>query len=188
MEAVHSGILKGNQKYAYYMQKIPANNIVKIKNDKDVIIKEVTLPKTVGYTFFTCKELNDKYTFYLDNKNGTETKLNFTFGDPKSGSDDQDTKTDDEAKNETNIENITPGGPGGRGEKKDEKIDEQNNNEDASNYKTTLAVSLTVVGVIVLAAVIVLLLFVFKRKKQNETSLLDEQGQIVNFEKEENEN
>ena len=184
MEAVHTGILKGNQKYAYYMQRIEANNIVKIKNDKDVIIKEVTLPKTVGYTFFTCKDLNDKYTFYLDYKNGTETKLAFNFGDPKSGSDDQDTKTDDEAKNETKYENTPPGGKSGN---KDDKIDDQNNNEDASSYKTTLAVSLTVVGVIILAAVIVLLVFVFKKKKQNETNLLDEQGQIVNFEKEENE-
>ena len=185
MEAVHSGILKGNQMYAYYTHKISANNIIKIKNEKNDIIKEVTLPKTVSYTFFTCKELNKNYKFYLDDKSRSETELTFNFGNPNSGLDDQDTKTDDEAKNETKIEIIPPKGRGGN---KDEKIDDQNNNEDANSYKTTIIVSLTIVGVIILAGVVSLLIFVYlKKKKQDESNLLDEQGQIISFEKEGNE-
>ena len=98
MQQVHSGILKGNQMYAYYTQSISANQILKIKNENDEIIKETTFPKTVRYTFFTCKGLNNNYKFYLYDSDGKETEVNFNFGNPKSGSDDQDTKEDDGGK------------------------------------------------------------------------------------------
>ena len=46
MEYVHSGILKGNQMYAYYTGNIQANKILRIKNENNEVVKEATLPKT----------------------------------------------------------------------------------------------------------------------------------------------
>ncbi len=46
MEYAHSGILKGNQMYAYYTGNIQANKILRIKNENNEVVKEATLPKT----------------------------------------------------------------------------------------------------------------------------------------------
>ena len=41
MEYVHSGITKGNQKYAYYTKNINASHILKIKDSEGKEIKSI---------------------------------------------------------------------------------------------------------------------------------------------------
>ena len=169
MTYVHSGILKGNQMFAYYNQSITANNTLKIKNENNEVIKEVTFPKTVSYTFFSCKGLNDNYQFYIYDINGIESKLDFNFGTPKSGSDDQDTKADD----------------GGRYDDKEDLIDNgdtdpQNKNEEPSNFIAILSISLCS-AIIIIVVVSILLIYKFKLCKKNEKDLLEEQGKIVEY-------
>ena len=166
---VHSGILKGNQMYAYYNQSIAANNTLKIKDGNNEIIKEVTFPKTVTYTFFSCKGFNENYQFYLYDTNGNESKLAFNFGTPKSGSDDQDIKADD----------------GGRYDGKEDLIDSgdtdsPNKNEEPNNFIAILTISLCS-GIIVIVAISILLIYKFKICKQNKKDLLAEQGEIIEY-------
>ena len=83
LEYVHEGITKGNQKYAYYTKNINASHILKIKDSEGKEIKSVTIPKKIGYVFYTSPSLNDKFKFYLFNSDGgNETEISFNFGSP----------------------------------------------------------------------------------------------------------
>ena len=175
MEYVHTGILKGNQMYAFYNRSITANSVFKVKNENNEIIKEVTFPKTVSYTFFTCKGLTNNYKFYLSNKNGTEFPLSFYFGNPKSGLDDQDTKTDDGGKYDGDIDPTDTTIPVQSGN--DEKIKGDN----PTNSDQTLAISLGVTIPIVIISVIVLVVVFTKCKKKDVTKeiMLEDESKIL---------
>lgn len=101
MNAVHQGIKKGNQKYAYYDKTIEANKILKIKNEENTVVKKETIPKKIGYVFYTSTNLTDKYKFYLaDSTEGEESEIKFNFGTTPSGNDDDGS---DKGNNSENI-------------------------------------------------------------------------------------
>ena len=93
LEAVHRGIHKGNQKYAFYQAQsqtvISKGQKLEILNEKDKLVKEGEITKDINYIFYTSKELNEKYTFNLI-QNGNKTPLQMTFGDATQGQDDLD--------------------------------------------------------------------------------------------------
>ena len=94
LEAVHRGIHKGNQKYAFYQAQsqtvISKGQKLEILNEKDKLVKEGEITKDVNYIFYTSKDLNEKYTFNLIDKKDKKTTLEMTFGDPAEGEDDLD--------------------------------------------------------------------------------------------------
>ena len=91
IEAVHQGIHRGNQKYAYYLAQsvISKDQKLEILNEKNELVKEGEITKDINYIFYTSKELNEKYTFNLI-QNGNKTPLQMTFGDATQGQDDLD--------------------------------------------------------------------------------------------------
>ena len=94
LEAVHRGIHKGNQKYAFYQAQsqtvISKGQKLEILNEKDKLVKEGEITKDINYIFYTSKDLNEKYTFNLIDKKDKKTTLEMTFGDPAEGEDDLD--------------------------------------------------------------------------------------------------
>ena len=77
----HKRITKGSQNYAYYANIVEENTIIKIKNEKGIEIKKVTIPKQLSYLFYTSLELNEKFKFYLsDSTGGNEKEMSFKFG------------------------------------------------------------------------------------------------------------
>ena len=94
LEAVHRGIHKGNQKYAFY--QAPTQTVIskgqklEILDEKDKLVKEGEITKDINYIFYTSKKLNEKYTFNLIDKKDKKTTLEMTFGDPVEGEDDLD--------------------------------------------------------------------------------------------------
>ena len=96
MEYVHSGITKGNQMYAYCTKSITKNHLLKIKNGNGEIVKQGSITKTIDYIFYTSPNLDKNYKLYICDTNGnSEVEYTLTFGNPTSGDDDQDKKTDD---------------------------------------------------------------------------------------------
>jgi hypothetical protein len=91
IEAVHQGIHRGNQKYAYYLAQsvISKDQKLEILNEKNELVKEGELTKDINYIFYTSKDLNEKYTFNLI-QNNNKTPLQMTFGDATQGKDDLD--------------------------------------------------------------------------------------------------
>ena len=88
MEYVHNRITKGNQKYAYYTSNIEENKIIKIKNDEGKEIKNVNIPKSISYVFYSSSNLNDKFKFYqCDSSGGNEKEISFSFGTLPTGED-----------------------------------------------------------------------------------------------------
>ncbi len=95
LEAVHKGIHKGNQKYAFYQAQnkevISKGKKIEILNEKDELIKDGEITKDINYIFYTSKDLNEKYKFNLIDKNTNEkTTLEMTYGEPAEGKDDLD--------------------------------------------------------------------------------------------------
>ena len=91
-EIVHEGITKGNETFAYYMDKINATQYLKIKDENGKEIRRREIPKNIEYVFYSSLNLNKNYIFYVsDTPEGTETELKFTFGktpgDKEDGSD-----------------------------------------------------------------------------------------------------
>ena len=172
MEYVHSGITKGNQMYAYYTGSIQANKILRVKNENSEIVKEATLPKTVSYTFFTCPGLTKNYKFYQCDTSGSESQITFNFGTPTSGSDDQDTKTDDGGKYDGDTDptdTTNPSDDGGNGGGED-------NND---NSDKTLMISLGVGIPVIIIIAIIIIVFVCKKNKNkdlNRDSMLGQTG------------
>ena len=81
IEAVHEGITKGNETFAYYMNKINVSQYLKIKDENGKDIRQHKIPKNIGYVFYSSLNLNEKYKFYVsDTPDGKETELKFTFG------------------------------------------------------------------------------------------------------------
>ena len=178
MEYVHNGISKGNQMYAYYNRSIEANKILKIKDENNGIIKEVTFPKTVNYTFFTCKGLTRNYKFYLsDNNNGEESEISFYYGVPKTGLDDQDTKIDDGGKYNGDIDptDTTPYmEPSTGNTAKDDikgKGEAEGNN---SNQSLGIALGIGIPFAIILIIVIIIVVKKLKKKDINKDFMLEE--------------
>ena len=95
MEKIHEGIMKGNEMYAYYDSDITKNKQLKIKDENNNVVKEGTITKDINYIFYSSLKLNEDYTFYIYDENEVETKLNFTFGRPQAGEDDEENKHDD---------------------------------------------------------------------------------------------
>ena len=91
IEAVHQGIHRGNQKYAYYLAQsvISKDQKLEILNEKNELVKEGEITKDINYIFYTSKDLNEKYTFNLV-QNNNKTPLQMTFGDATQGKDDLD--------------------------------------------------------------------------------------------------
>ena len=91
IEAVHQGIHRGNQKYAYYLAQsvISKDQKLEILNEKNELVKEGEITKDINYIFYTSKDLNEKYTFNLI-QNNNKTPLQMTFGDATQGKDDLD--------------------------------------------------------------------------------------------------
>ena len=106
LEAVHKGIHRGNQKYAFYQAQskevISKGQKLEILNEKDELVKDGEITKDINYIFYTSKDLNDKYKFNLIDKDDKKTTLEMTFGDPAEGKDDLDKlfnkKSDDKDK------------------------------------------------------------------------------------------
>ena len=95
LEAVHKGIHRGNQKYAFYQAQsktvISKGQMLEILDENDKLVKDGELTKDINYIFYTSKDLNDKYKFNLIDLNTKEkTTLQMTFGDPAEGKDDLD--------------------------------------------------------------------------------------------------
>ena len=81
IEPVHEGITKGNEKYAYYTEKLNASNILKIKDENGKEIRQHKLLKNISYVFYSSLNLSEKYKFYVSyTPDGKETELAFTFG------------------------------------------------------------------------------------------------------------
>ena len=92
MEKIHDGIKKGNEMYAYYATAITKNKILKIKDENGNIVKQGTITKDINYIFFSTLKLNENYTFYIFDENGSESKLDVKFGKPPEGEDDEEGK------------------------------------------------------------------------------------------------
>ena len=91
LEAVHAGIEKGNQMYAFHMGVINKNKLIEVKNEKNETVKQGSITKNINYIFYTSSKLNENYSFYIyDLLNDNNTKLNMTFAYPQSGEDDED--------------------------------------------------------------------------------------------------
>ena len=90
MDCIHDGIKKGNEMYAYYKGDITKDKTLKIKNENNEVVKEGAITKDINYIFYASLKLNEKYTFYIIDSSGTETKLSMVFGTPESGDDDED--------------------------------------------------------------------------------------------------
>ena len=124
---------------------------------------------------FFIKGLTNNYKFYLSNKNGSEFPLSFYFGNPKSGLDDQDTKTDDGGKYDGDIDPTDTTIPVQSGN--DEKIKGDN----PTNSDQTLAISLGVTIPIVIISVIILVVVFTKCKKKDLTKeiMLEDESKIL---------
>ena len=92
MEKIHDGIKKGNEMYAYYTTSITKNKILKIKDENGNIVKQGNITKDINYIFFSSLKLNENYTFYIFDENGSESKLDVKFGKPPEGEDDEEGK------------------------------------------------------------------------------------------------
>ena len=78
MEKVHEGIQDGNEIYAFYAKDISKDKYLRIKNEKNEVIREEAITKDINYIFYSSMHLTKDYTFYLSEK-GVETKLDMTF-------------------------------------------------------------------------------------------------------------
>ena len=90
-EIVHEGITKGNETFAYYMDKIKINatQYLKIKDENGKEIRRHEILKNIEYVFYSSLNLNEKYKFYVsDTPEGEETELKFTFGKTPGDKDD----------------------------------------------------------------------------------------------------
>ena len=74
-------IIKGNQNYAEYNESIEKNKLIKIKNGNNITIKTVEITEETNYIFYTSYNLNENYTFYFSDIDGTNEEIfNVTFG------------------------------------------------------------------------------------------------------------
>ena len=92
MNPIHQGSTI-NQQYIYTTQSFSANKQISIKNG-DTIIKTITMPKNVGYIFYTSKDTTSNYKFSEgqtnsnQNLNGNENN-NFPPNPPGSDNSNQ---------------------------------------------------------------------------------------------------
>jgi len=92
-------LIKSNQKYAVYSDDISKNKILRIENEKKALIKDISINGVINNIFYTSYELNENYTFYFYDSDGTnETKINFEFGNLKEEDDNNNKKDEDEKK------------------------------------------------------------------------------------------
>ena len=84
---LHHGIINGNQLYAYFNESIKENRIVKILNEKNVIVKEENITKNIDYIFYTSPYLNQNYSLNIFNPiDNSEKTYILHFGNmPKEG-------------------------------------------------------------------------------------------------------
>ena len=74
-------IIKGNQNYAEYNESIEKNKLIKIKSENNITIKTVEITEETNYIFYTSYNLNENYTFYFSDIDGTNEEIfNVTFG------------------------------------------------------------------------------------------------------------
>ena len=111
IEAVHRGIHRGNQKYAFYQPQsvIPKDSKLEILNEEGELVKDGDITKDINYIFYTSKDLNEKYKFnIIDKKTEEKTTLEMTFGDAAEGKDDLDSlfnkKSNDKKKDKDKVE------------------------------------------------------------------------------------
>ena len=199
---------KENQMYAYYTGSIQANKILRVKNENSEIVKEATIPKTVSYTFFTCPGLTKNYKFYQCDTSGSESAITFNFGTPTSGSDDQDTKTDDggkydddeeeegsdtdkktddksDEKSDDKSDEKTDDTSDG-GDQSDEKTDPQTTDGEPSNDSSTILIVSVSVGIVAVIVIVLVIVFVLtKCRKRDEDSLLTDQGEVTKLQPDE---
>ena len=137
---IHEEILKGNQFYAFYNKSIESKKILKIKNEINSVIKELTIGNNINYIFFSSLDLNEKYSFYLTDKNGyNEEKYDFIIKRLNDGEDDQDIFPDDDGNDEDE--------PGDKGKNKKKKL-------------AGWAISLIVIVSLIIFLFLVLLLYI----------------------------
>ena len=134
-EPVHEGIEQGNQMYGFYDGDISENSILEIRNHKNEFIKEKVIIKDINYIFYTSKDLNENYHFYIyDEKSGNKTELEFSFDYPNDGEDDFDENYNIEFAKKTenkndDQKNIT---------KPNTNNDDKNENKNTENFSRNL--------------------------------------------------
>ena len=149
---IHEEILKGNQFYAFCNENIDGNKILKIKNEINNIIKEISITKNINYIFFSSLDLNEKYSFYIADKNGyNEEKYNFTIKRLENGKDDQDIFPDDDYNDEDNNDNDN-----------DNKKDNENEDQDKKGLKGW-EIALIVIASIIVFIILALFLYIIIR-------------------------
>ena len=90
-EAVHEVIEKGNQMYAYYDGDLIENVYLEIRNEKDEMVKETFIYKLIDYIFYSSKNLNNDYHFYIREEGKDDrAELEMIFDYPNEGEDDED--------------------------------------------------------------------------------------------------
>ena len=84
---LHHGIINGNQLYAYFNESIKENRIVKILNEKNMVVKEENITKNIDYIFYTSPYLNQNYSLNIFNPiDNSEKTYILNFGNmPKEG-------------------------------------------------------------------------------------------------------
>lgn len=165
MEQIHNGILKGNQKYAYYAQRISSGKTLKIKNGNSEVVKQGNITKDINYIFYSSSSLDNNYKFYIYNKDGSnEKELKFSFGNAKTGDDDQDIKTDD-------------GGQSSNGDEipdDDSQGDKKNKNEENKSGSSKAFVIVLSLGIVIVLIIAFILVYRIIHKKNSDHTLMND--------------
>ena len=182
MEYVHSGILKGNQKYAYYTKSISKNKILTIKNGNSDIVKQGNITKDINYIFYSSSDLDNNHKFYISDTNGiSQNELTFSFGNPTSGEDDQDKKSDDGGA-DTDREDEKSEDEGSSSDDDGKGGEEKKGGDGESGGSTKTFLIYFSIGFILIILIIVSI-FLFKKfhsKKSEQTLIKDINKELVN--------
>ena len=181
MEYVHSGILKGNQAYAYYSQSLSKKQILTIKNGDGNVVKTANITKNINYIFYSSPDLDKNYQFYINEK-----KLTFNSGNSPNGKDDQDKSSDDggastddgEPKGEDEGESSEEGK--GSEDGQNNKNNEEGNN---SSFASTFIICFSSIVVVILIIAIIFFLYKkFHNQKDDQTIIKEINKELVDKE------
>ena len=92
-----SDIIKGTQKYAEYNGNITKDKLLNINDENNITIKSVKIKEESNHIFYTSFDLNENYTFYISDLDGTnEEKFKFIFGKLEEEEQKKDEEKDDD--------------------------------------------------------------------------------------------